>query len=176
MENSYKEKNSNLKSYPKTLSHPPHSKEISIRQHIGYRRILLDVMYQGILECVGKRTTAFFGKKEKKHGAGLSIGSKTKKKQKQYYRRPELKRKKKGVDEPLLNSPRHAIPLLTVILYDSSPSSKSLLACCILHYTYYYMEREFFQGSLLPEKSARRNDLGIHIVVQLTRVVCTTYI
>ena len=80
MENSYKEKNSNLKSYPKTLSHPPHSKEISIRQHIGYRRILLDVMYQGILECVGKRTTAFFGKKEKKHGAGLSIGSKTKKK------------------------------------------------------------------------------------------------
>ena len=174
MENSYKEKNSNLKSYPKTLSHPPHSKEISIRQHIGYRRILLDVMYQGILECVGKRTTAFFGKKEKKHGAGLSIGSKTKKKQ--YYRRPELKRKKKGVDESLLNSPRHAIPLLTVILYDSSPSSKSLLACCILYYTYYYMEREFFQGSLLPEKSARRNDLGIHIVVQLTRVVCTTYI
>ena len=167
------EKNSNLKSYPKTLSHP-HSKEISIRQHIGYRRILLDVMYQGILECVGKRTTAFFGKKEKKHGAGLSIGSKTKKKQKQYYRRPELKRKKKGVDEPLLNSPRHAIPLLTVILYDSSPSSKSLLACCILYYTY---QREFFQGSLLPEKSARRNDLGIvHIVVQLTRVVCTTYI
>ena len=164
------EKNSNLKSYPKTLSHP-HSKEISIRQHIGYRRILLDVMYQGILECVGKRTTAFFGKKEKKHGAGLSIGSKTKKKQKQYYRRPELKRKKKkGVDEPLLNSPRHAIPLLTVILYDSSPSSKSLLACCILYYTY---QREFFQGSLLPEKSARRNDLGI---VQLTRVVCTTYI
>ena len=174
MENSYKEKNSNLKSYPKTLSHPPHSKEISIRQHIGYRRILLDVMYQGILECVGKRTTAFFGKKEKKHGAGLSIGSKTKTK-KQYYRRPELKRKKKGVDEPLLNSPRHAIPLLTVILYDSSPSSKSLLACCIL-YLLLYGERVFFQGSLLPEKSARRNDLGIHIVVQLTRVVCTTYI
>ena len=155
MENSYKEKNSNLKSYPKTLSHPPHSKEISIRQHIGYRRILLDVMYQGILECVGKRTTAFFGKKEKKHGAGLSIGSKTKKK-KQYYRRPELKRKKKGVDEPLLNSPRHAIPLLTVILYDSSPSSKSLLACCTI-----IQSQQFFQGSLLPEKSARRNDLGI---------------